>query len=251
MGDLATKIPLRQKQKRTESERRARRGDGEAQEKAKSHQGRTAETRTKPAASLQRKAEAGPSTQGEENKATRVAGAKRRGGQTRNKERPKGGTNHGEPQEGPDEGTGPPKERATKESPKAQNTYTASGRGSAASSRDARPRWVIMEISRVARASTAERCGSSVGACWRKNGNTSAPSRPRASTTKGTSSACGTSREGSASASAPPFRSRPYQRCEPNDERWPRPLSPRWRTRRRRTRARRRRPGSRHQAALA
>ena len=40
------------------------------------------------------------------------------------------------------------------------------GRGSAESRRAARPRWVMMEISRVARASTAERSGSSAGACF-------------------------------------------------------------------------------------
>ena len=65
------------------------------------------------------------------------------------------------------------------------------GRGSAESSRAAKPRWVMMEISRVARASTAERSGSSSGACCRRNDKTSDPSRPRASTTKGISSACG------------------------------------------------------------
>ena len=56
------------------------------------------------------------------------------------------------------------------------------GRGSAERSRAARPRWVMMEISRVARASTAERSGSSSGACCRRNDKTSDPSRPRAST---------------------------------------------------------------------
>ena len=65
------------------------------------------------------------------------------------------------------------------------------GHGSAESSRAARPRWVMMELSRVARASTAERSGSSSGACCRRNDRTSDPSRPRASTTKGVSSACG------------------------------------------------------------
>jgi len=38
----------------------------------------------------------------------------------------------------------------------------------------------MMDISRVARANTPERRGSSAGACCRKNGTTSAPSRPRA-----------------------------------------------------------------------
>ena len=56
--------------------------------------------------------------------------------------------------------------------------HTFAGRGSAAS-----PRWVMMEISRVARASTAERSGSSAGACCLRKGSTSAPRRPRASTT--------------------------------------------------------------------
>ena len=170
-----------QKQTRTESERSARRGDGEAQEKAKSHKERDAETRTEPAASLQQRAGAGPATQ--EKKTRPPATQGRKGGrQTRNKERPSRGTGHRKPQEGPNEETSAPKERTPKEGPKAQSNYTAAGRGSAARSRDARPRWVIMEISRVARASTAERCGSSAGACWRKNGNTSAPSRPRAPT---------------------------------------------------------------------
>ena len=63
--------------------------------------------------------------------------------------------------------------------------HTMAGRGSAESSRAAKPRWVMMEISRVARASTAERNGSSSGACWCRKDKTSDPSRPRASTTKG------------------------------------------------------------------
>ena len=50
------------------------------------------------------------------------------------------------------------------------------GRGSAERSRAARPRWVMMEISSVARASTAERSGSSSGACCRRNDRTSDPS---------------------------------------------------------------------------
>ena len=44
--------------------------------------------------------------------------------------------------------------------------YTVAGRGSAASNRAARPCWVMMEISCNARASTAERSGSSAGACY-------------------------------------------------------------------------------------
>ena len=43
--------------------------------------------------------------------------------------------------------------------------YTAAGRGSAARSRAARPCWVMTAMSLSARASTAERSGSSVGAC--------------------------------------------------------------------------------------
>ena len=98
------------------------------------------------------------------NRATRVAGAGRREtdpqqGTTRK------GTNHEEPRGGPTEEPVAPREPTTKERPGARNNYTTAGRGSAASSKDARPRWVIMEISRVARANTAERCGSSAGAC--------------------------------------------------------------------------------------
>ena len=78
----------------------------------------------------------------------------------------------------------------------APRDYTVTGRGSAASNKAARPRCVMMEISRVARANTAERSGSSAGACWRKKGKTSAPSRPRASTAKGVSSTCGLSSAG-------------------------------------------------------
>ena len=93
---------------------------------------------------------------------------------------------------GPHRPPAPPKEaRHTPRSPKARNNYPAAGRGSAVSSRVARPRWVMMDTSRVARASTAERRTGSAGACWRRNGMTSAPSRPRASTTKGISATCG------------------------------------------------------------
>ena len=74
--------------------------------------------------------------------------------------------------------------------------YTVAGRGSAASNKAARPCWVMMEISCNARASTAERSGSSAGACCFRKGSTSAPSRPRASTTKGISAACGWSSGG-------------------------------------------------------
>ena len=98
------------------------------------------------------------------NRATRVAGARRREtdpqqGTTRK------GTNREEPRGGPTEEPVAPREPTTKKRPRARNSYTTAGRGSAASSRDARPRWVIIEISRVARANTAERCGSSAGAC--------------------------------------------------------------------------------------
>ena len=61
-----------------------------------------------------------------------------------------------------------------------QDDYTVAGRGSAAMSKAARPCWEMMEMSRSARASTAERSGSSAGACCFRNGNTAAPSRPRA-----------------------------------------------------------------------
>ena len=47
----------------------------------------------------------------------------------------------------------------------AEGDYTVAGRGSAASNKAARPCWVMMEISCNARASTAERRGSSAGAC--------------------------------------------------------------------------------------
>ena len=80
----------------------------------------------------------------------------------------------------------PPRGRARR----LPEAHTMAGRGSAESSRAARPRWVMMEISRVARASTDERSGSSSGACCRRNDKTSDPSRPRASTTNGISSAC-------------------------------------------------------------
>jgi len=47
----------------------------------------------------------------------------------------------------------------------ARGDYIASGRGSAARSKAARPCWVITAMSLSARASTAERSGSSAGAC--------------------------------------------------------------------------------------
>ena len=72
-----------------------------------------------------------------------------------------------------------------------RGTHTQTGRGSAERRSRARPVWVTMEISRSAVASTTERSDSSAGACCFKNGKTSDPSRPRASTTKGVSSACG------------------------------------------------------------
>ena len=85
---------------------------------------------------------------------------------------------------GPHKPTAPPKgARHTQQGPKAGSNYTAAGRGSAASSRAARPRWVMMDTSRVARASTAERSTGSAGACWRRNGmlsliHISEPTRP-------------------------------------------------------------------------
>ena len=53
----------------------------------------------------------------------------------------------------------------------AEGDYTVAGRGSAASNRAARPCWVMMEISCNARASTAERSGSSAGACCFRKGS--------------------------------------------------------------------------------
>ena len=69
------------------------------------------------------------------------------------------------------------REHTQRRRPQASRSYAtraATGRGSAARSSDARPRWVMMDSSRVARAKAAERSGSSAGACCRKNGRTSA-----------------------------------------------------------------------------
>ena len=48
----------------------------------------------------------------------------------------------------------------------------------------------MMETSHVSRTNAVERSGSSAGVSCRRNGKTSAVSRPRASTTNGISSAC-------------------------------------------------------------
>ena len=77
-----------------------------------------------------------------------------------------GGTRTPRAPTGPHKPTVPPKEaRHTQRSPKACSNYPAAGRGSAASNKAARPRWVMMDTSRVARASTAERSTGFAGAC--------------------------------------------------------------------------------------
>ena len=129
--------------------------------------------------------------------------------------------------------------------------HTMAGRGSAERSRAARPRWVMMEISRVARASTAERSGSSSGACCRRNDKTSDPSRSRASSTKGVSSACGFFSGGYRLRCRPPARA---PLCPASARSAPctgRLRYTRWRKRRRRSHAYPRRPCTRRPASPA
>ena len=110
---------------------------------------------------------------------------------TRAPTRPRRPRSEARPAEGRKRANVPRRAPPTGRARRLPEAHTMAGRGSAESSRAARPRWVMMEISRVARASTAERSGSSSGACCRRNDKTSDPSRPRASTKKGVSSACG------------------------------------------------------------
>ena len=110
---------------------------------------------------------------------------------TRAPTRPRRPRSEARPAEGRKRANVPRRAPPTGRARRLPEAHTMAGRGSAESSRAARPRWVMMEISRVARASAAERSGSSSGACCRRNDKTSDPSRPRASTTKGISSACG------------------------------------------------------------
>ena len=92
---------------------------------------------------------------------------------TRAPTRPRRPRSEARPAEGRKRANVPRRAPPTGRARRLPEAHTMAGRGSAERSRAARPRWVMMEISRVARASTAERSGSSSGACCRRNGKTS------------------------------------------------------------------------------
>ena len=84
---------------------------------------------------------------------------------TRAPTRPRRPRSEARPAEGRKRANVPRRAPPTGRARRLPEAHTMAGRGSAERSRAARPRWVMMEISRVARASTAERSGSSSGAC--------------------------------------------------------------------------------------
>ena len=163
MKNPETKQTTLQIQTRTESARRAGRASGRPQREAKSRRRRNARTKTAPPNPRRQRAGHGPATEKRKQSHLRRRG-REAGNRPATRNDPKGHEPRRTPR-GPNRRTGGPKGANNKEAPGARNNYTTAGRGSAASSKDARPRWVIMEISRVARANTAERCGSSAGAC--------------------------------------------------------------------------------------
>ena len=96
-------------------------------------------------------------------KLTRTTGYLREA-RTREPNRPRHAAGDVGPAKYPGSATEPRRESPASRARRAPGNYTTTGRGFAERSRSARPRWVM-----IARASTAERSGSSAGACCFKN----------------------------------------------------------------------------------
>ena len=133
-------------------------------EGASNHARRTAEIKPPPATTLRRRRAA--ETRNTETKPTPPKAQEQEGGhKPATGSSPNGREGRKAPRGAQTRATGPRRGGAKQPGPTPESNYTTTGRGSAARSKAARPRWVMIEISRVARANTAERTGSSAGAC--------------------------------------------------------------------------------------